>query len=214
MLGMGLFDFYAAHPEESKVHDQAMRAISAAQVPAIVAAIDLSHTGVLIDVGGGTGELLAGVLAANPSLHGVLFDLPHVVEHALAVFAHNAVADRAKAVGGSFFDSVPAGGDTYLLKTVIHDWDDARAVKILASCRKVMPSDGKLMIIERELPEVGQAGASAEPFLLDLEMLVMTPGGRERTREEFAKLLSDAQFRLTRIVPTASPVSIFEAVPV
>jgi hypothetical protein len=107
-----------------------------------------------------------------------------------------------------------APSTTYLLKTVIHDWDDARATAILRNCRKAMPSGGRLLIMERELPEPGQPERSAEAFLLDLEMLVMTPGGRERTGSEFAKLLSDTGFKLTRTIPTSSPISIFEAHPV
>jgi len=210
-LGMSLFDFYAAHPEESEIHDQAMRAISAAQVAAIVGAFDFSQAGIVIDVGGGTGELLAAVLTANSSLRGILFDLPHVVAHARSVFSDNGVMDRTRTISGSFFESVPAGGNTYLLKTVIHDWDDTRATAILANCRQSMTVGGKLLIIERELPEVGQPGQTAEALLLDLEMLVMTPGGRERTRSEFARLLSETQFKLARVVPTTSPVSIFEA---
>ena len=210
-LGMSLFDFYAAHPEESQIHDQSMRATSAAQVAAIVGAFDFSQVGVVIDVGGGTGELLAAVLAANSSLRGTLFDLPHVVAHARSVFTDHGVMDRQQTMAGSFFESVPAGGNTYLLKTVIHSWDDARATAILANCRRAMTAGGKLLIIERDLPEIGEPGQTAEAFLLDLEMLVMTPGGRERTRSEFARLLSDTQFELARIVPTTSPVSIFEA---
>jgi len=210
-LGMSLFDFYAAHPEESKIHDQSMRATSAAQVAAIVDAFDFSQAGVVIDVGGGTGELLAAILAAHSSLRGTLFDLPHVVAHAQSVFTDNGVIDRVQTMGGSFFESVPSGGNTYLMKTVIHDWDDARATTILANCRSAMTAGGKLLIIERELPEIGAPGQTAEAFLLDLEMLVMTPGGRERTRSEFARLLSDTQFKLVRIVPTTSPLSIFEA---
>ena len=210
-LGMSLFDFYAAHREESQIHDQSMRATSAAQVAAIVGAFDFSQAGVVIDVGGGTGELLAAILAANLSLRGTLFDLPHVVAHARSVFTDHGVMDRQQTMGGSFFESIPGGGNTYLLKTVIHDWDDARATAILANCRRAMTAGGKLIIIERELPEIGEPGQTAEAFLLDLEMLVMTPGGRERTRSEFASLLSDSQFELERIVPTTSPVSIFEA---
>lgn len=210
-LGMSLFDFYAAHPEESKIHDQSMRATSAAQVAALVGAFDFSQAGVVVDVGGGTGELLAAVLAANTSLRGILFDLPHVVAHAPSVFIDNAVIDRAQTMGGSFFESVPAGGNTYLMKTVIHDWDDARATAILSNCRRAMTVGAKLLIIERELPGIGVPGQTAEAFLLDLEMLVMTPGGRERTRSEFARLLSETEFKLARVVPTASPLSIFEA---
>jgi hypothetical protein len=213
-LGMGLFDFYAAHPEESEIHDQAMRGISAAQVEAVAGALDFSQAGVIVDVGGGTGELLAAILAANPTLRGVLFDLPHVVAYALPVLSGKGVIDRTQVVGGSFFDSVPSNGATYLLKTVIHDWDDARATSILRNCRRAMQPGDKLLIIERELPELGQPGRPAEAFLLDLEMLVMTPGGRERTCSEFAKLLMDADFELAGIIPTRSPLSIFEAHPV
>lgn len=212
-LGMGLFDFYAAHPEESEIHDQAMRSLSAAQCAAVLRAMDFSQAGTLVDVGGGTGELLAAILAANPGLSGVLFDLPHVVEHAARVLGDHGVAGRVEVVGGSFFDTVPSNGDTYLLKTIIHDWDDARATAILRNCRKVMTSASKLMIIERALPELGQPG-TAEAFLLDLEMLVMTPGGRERTISEFARLLSDTGLTLVRTVPTGLPVSILEARPV
>jgi SAM-dependent methyltransferase len=211
-LGMGLFDFYAAHPEESKLHDQAMRSLSAAQVAAVLEVMDLSHAGTVVDVGGGTGELLAAILARNPALRGILFDLPHVVAHAAQVTS--AVADRLEIGSGSFFDSVPAGGDTYLLKAIIHDWDDARAMAILRNCRKAMKPAGKLLLLDRELPEPGQPLAASEMFLLDLEMLVMTPGGRERTRAEFARLLLDAGLELARTLPTRSPLTIFEARPV
>jgi hypothetical protein len=123
-LGMGLFDFYAAHPEQSAIHDDAMRAVSAAQVGAVLSAMDFSQSGVVVDVGGGTGELLAAILAANPALRGILFDLPHVVASAPAVLSERGVAERVQIVSGSFFDTIPLNGNTYLLKTVIHDWED------------------------------------------------------------------------------------------
>jgi hypothetical protein len=213
-LGMGLFDFYAANPDESEIHDQAMRSLSAAQMAAVLEVMNFSNAGTVVDVGGGTGELLAGILAANPALRGVLFDLPHVVAHAHRVQDDSGVGDRMQLAGGSFFDTVPSDGDTYLLKTVIHDWDDARATTILRNCRRAMTSAARLLIIERELPEPGQPGRAPETFLLDLEMLVMTPGGRERTRSEFAKLLAGAGFKLSTAVPTRSPLSILEANPV
>jgi hypothetical protein len=211
-LGMGLFDFYAAHPEESELHDQAMRSLSASQVAAVLEATDFSQAGTVVDVGGGTGELLAAILAGNPNLRGILFDLPHVVAHAPQVV--RAVADRLQVVGGSFFDTVPAGGGTYLLKSIIHDWDDVRATAILRNCRTAMTPSSRLLVLDRELPEPGQPLHASEMFLLDLEMLVMTPGGRERTRAEFAKLLSDAELQLVRTLPTRSPLTIFEARPV
>jgi hypothetical protein len=213
VLGMGLFDFYGEHPEESLIHDQAMRSISAAQVPAVLKAFDFSSAGRIVDVGGGTGELLCAILSANRSLDGTLFDLPHVVENARSVLSEADVLERVHVVGGNFLEGAPPAGDTLLLKTIVHDWDDARAEVILRNCRKAVSSTGRLLMIERELPKVGQHGAAIEPFLLDLEMLVMSPGGRERTRQEFASLLSAAQFELMKVVPTEAPVSIFEARP-
>jgi O-methyltransferase/methyltransferase family protein len=212
-LGMELFEFYAAHPEESEIHDQAMRAFSAATIRAVLEAFDFAQAGTLVDVGGGTGELLAAILAANPTLRGVLFDLPHVVAQATPVLTDHGVVDRVKVIGGSFLETVPTGGATYLMKSVIHDWDDARSMTILRNCRTAMTSGDRLLIIDRQLPELGQSGTT-ETFLTDLEMLVMTDGGRERTRGEFAKLLSDTAFTLVRTVSTNSPLSIFEAHPI
>ncbi len=211
-LGLSLFDFYAANPAESEIHDQAMRGISASQVAAVLKALDLSDAGRIVDVGGGTGELLAAILRADPDKHGVLFDLPHVVAHAPAVFEQHGLGQRAHCVGGSFFDTPPPAGDTYLLKSIIHDWDDARSSAILRNCRAGINDKGRLILLERELPEFGRA-TTPDAFLLDLEMLVMTPGGRERTRSEFAALLSGAGFELVQVTPTASPLSAFHARP-
>jgi hypothetical protein len=214
VLGMGLFEFYAAHPEESEIFNQAMRGISTAQAAAVLEAMDFAQAGIVVDVGGGTGELLAAILAAHPSSRGVLFDLPHVVAEATRVLTDHGVMDRVQIVGGSFLEEVPKGGNTWLMKAVIHDWDDARATTILRNCRKAMTPADILLVIERQLPDLGQPGRPAEAFLVDLEMLVMSPGGRERTGGEFAKLLSDTDFRLARTVPTSSAMSIFEAHPV
>jgi len=211
VLGMGLFDFYAEHTEESLVHDQAVRSISTAQVSAVLKAFDFSKAGRVVDVGGGTGELLSAILSANLSLEGAVFELPHVVANARNVLSEAGVVERVHIIEGNFLEGPPPAGDTILLKTVIHDWDDARAEIILRNCRKSASSQGRLLIIERELPKVGQRGAAIEPFLLDLEMLVVSPGGRERTRQEFTSLLSAVQFELTKVVPTDAPVSIFEA---
>jgi O-methyltransferase/methyltransferase family protein len=213
VLGMGLFDFYGKHPEESLIHDQAMRSISAAQVSAVLKAFDFSKAGRVVDVGGGTGELLSAILGTSRSLEGTLFDLPHVVANARGVLSEAGILERVHIVPGSFLEGAPPAGDTLLLKTIIHDWDDARAEVILLNCRKAVSSQGRLLIIERELPNVGEHRTAIEPFLLDLEMLVMSPGGRERTRQEFANLLSAAQFDLVRVVTTEAPVSIFEARP-
>jgi hypothetical protein len=204
-LGMELFEFYAAHPEESEIHDQAMRAMSAAQIRAVLEAFDFAQAGTVVDVGGGTGELLAAILAANPSLRGVLFDLPHVVAQATPTLTDHGVADRVQGHRWQLFRDCP-------------NWrkhiseDDTRSTTILRNCRKAMTSGDRLIILDRQLPELGQPG-TPEIFLVDLEMLVMSDGGRERTREEFAKLLSDTAFKLARTVSTNSPFSIFEAHP-
>jgi O-methyltransferase/methyltransferase family protein len=213
VLGRQLFEFYATDAVQSKIHDDAMRSFSASHAAAIVAAIDLRQARLVIDVGGGTGELLAAILAANPDLRGVVFDLPDVADHAVPVLAARHVADRCTIERGTFFESMPGHGDVYLLKHVIHDWDDERATDILRCCRRCMPPNAKLMLVERKLPELADCDGPAETFTTDLEMLVMSPGGRERTESEFRKLLGDAGFEYLRTLPTASPSFVFEAQP-
>jgi hypothetical protein len=211
-LGMQLFDFYASQPAESRIHDEAMRSMSAGNAK-IVEAIDVGNAGVIVDVGGGTGELLAGVLTAHGEATGILFDLPEVVRNAPEVLAAGGVAQRCRIEPGSFFDRVPRG-DLYLLKQVLHDWDDARAVAILACCRRHMPANARLMVIERRMPERAEPGLVREAFMTDLEMLVMTPGGRERTESELQALFTAAGFQHVRTVSTGSTLSVFEARPV
>jgi hypothetical protein len=213
VLGRQLFEFYAADAEESKIHDDAMRSFSASHAAAIVAKIDFGHARLVIDVGGGTGEFLAAILAAHPELRGVLFDLPNVVDNAAHVLGARRVVDRCTIERGSFFESVPRNGDVYLLKHIIHDWDDECAADILRCCRRCMPRNAKLLLIERKMPEVADCGGSAETFMTDLEMLVMAFGGRERTEAEFQQLLGDAGFKYLRTVLTTSPSCVFEAQP-
>ena len=211
VLGMPLFEYYAAHPKESKIHDEAMRVFSASHAKMLLDATDFRPGEVVVDVGGGSGELLAAVLAASPGVRGVLFDLPNVVEHSGRVLSASKVAERCTVEGGSFFERIPGSGDTYLLKQVIHDWDDERALAILRRCRSSMSPDARLLIMERKMPEVAERGMATETFFTDLEMLVMTSGGRERTEREFSELLERSGFNLVRTVPTASPLSVFEA---
>jgi len=214
VLGKQLFEFYAANPAESKIHNDAMRSFSAGHAAAIVAAIDLREARLVVDVGGGTAEMLGAILAAHPDLRGVLFDLPDIADHAADVLAARRVADRCTVECGSFFENISGNGDVYLLKHVIHDWDDARAADILRCCRRCMPRNAKLLIVERRMPELADCNGPAETFMTDLEMLVMSPGGRERTESEFRKLLSDTGFEYLRTLPTTSPLCIFEAQPV
>jgi hypothetical protein len=208
-LGMEIFDFYAAHPDESKVHDDAMRALSA-NAENIVRTIDVAGASTIVDLGGGTGELLTAVLRAYREVNGVLFDLPDVVKHGHGILAQYGVEQRCRIEGGSFFDRVPCG-DLYLLKQVLHDWDDDRAIAILHCCRRHMPANARLLVIERRMPERAEAGVAREAFMTDLEMLVMTPGGRERTETEFRVILAAAGLQHVRTTPTSSVLSVFEA---
>ena len=136
-----------------------------------------------------------------PTMRGVLFDLPHVVSGAPSLLAEAGVAGRCQVVGGSFFESVPEDGDAYLLKWIIHDWDDERAIAILTTCRRAMKGKGKLLVVDQVLPRRAEPSA-ADAFMVDLEMLVVAPGGRERTEEDFRAVLRAAGFGLNRIVPT------------
>jgi len=211
-FGKDLFQHYAEEPMQAAVFNRAMTSLSSALSAPVVAAYDFSPFACIADVGGGNGRFLADVLIANPAVRGVLFDLPHVVAGNV-LMSQPKVAERCAVVAGDFFAAVPAGASAYLLKQVIHDWDDARALAILKTCRKAMTATARLLIIERVMPARAQEGRAAEAYLLDLEMLVITSGGRERTEAEFNALLATAGLRVNRIVPTSSPVSVIEAQP-
>ncbi|WP_280831013.1 methyltransferase [Mycolicibacterium frederiksbergense] len=200
--GKEFFDYLDTDAEFARVFNDAMTGVSTVAIENAVPTYDFSGMRRIVDVGGGHGALLAAVLQQAPEARGVLFDLPSVVADADETA-------RCDVEGGSFFESVPTGGDAYLLKTVIHDWDDDQALQILRNVRGAIAPDGKLLLFEMVLPE----GAPAHlGLLLDLEMLV-SAGGRERTRREYTELLSRAGFRLTRVLPTPTPLAIIEAVP-
>jgi hypothetical protein len=207
-FGMPAFDYLAQHPEDAANFSLAMVGVHGDEPPAVVAAYDFSGFGTVVDVGGATGNMLVQILKRYPGPRGVLFDLPHVVRDAAERFRALGLADRFRAEGGSFFDSVPAFGDAYVVSHVIHDWSEDQCLTILGNCRRAMKPDAKLLIVEMVLP----AGDEMHPGkLLDLTMLVL-PGGQERTEAEYAALLEKAGFRLTRVVPTASSASVVEAV--
>jgi hypothetical protein len=209
LRGAPIFEYLDTNPEYAAVFNDAMTGVSAMAIEMAVPRYDFTSFKRVVDVGGGHGALLAAVLAAAPRAHGVLFDLPSVVDGARAVLADAGVAPRCTLEGGSFFDAVPDGADAYLMKTVIHDWDDEKSLAILRNVRTAIAADGKLLLMELVLPE----GAPHHPgTLLDLEMLVHA-GGRERTAVEYRDLLSRAGFHMTRVIPTAGPMSIVEAVP-
>lgn len=199
---------FQTNRELGEIFNRAMTSFSASVAPAIAAAYEMSGVEKLVDVAGGHGLLLSAFLKANPHLQGVLFDLPEVIAGANALLESEGVAERVEAATGDFFQNVPAGADAYMMKHIIHDWDDERSITILKNIHSAMNDDGKVLIVEMVVKEANEPDFSK---IMDLEMLV-SPGGVERTAEEYRQLLAQAGFRLTRIVPTASPYSIVEAV--
>jgi hypothetical protein len=192
----------AEHPEEAANFDAAMGAFTAQIATAVAAAYDFSGFRRVVDVGGGNGALLVGILRAHPSLKGTLFDLPQVVERARPRLREIGLGDRCEAMGGDVFAEVPGGADAYLLKHVIHDWDDDSAVAILQNCCKAMSPAAKLLIIEGVYPRcVDQSEASRGAAANDVNMMVCT-GGRQRSEAEFRSLYSAAGFVLSRIIST------------
>lgn len=206
--GAEVFDYFVRHPQEAEIFNRAMTDMSVSTAPVIVEAYDFSGSETVADIAGGHGVLLAQVLRANAQLKGILFDMPSVIAGAGPLLEKEGVAARVETVSGNFFESVPAGADIYMMKHIIHDWDDGRCVWILQNIHAVMNPEGKVLLIEAVVPEGNEAHFSK---LMDLEMLV-SPGGVERTAQEYRELLAQAGFRLTRIIPTASPYSIIEAV--
>ncbi len=207
--GMPLFEYLKQHPAEASDFSEAMVGFHGEEPPAVAEAYDFSGFKTVVDVGGATGNLLAAILTRHAGPRGVLFDMPHVVGDAPALLKAHGVDDRVTIEGGSFFDTVPAGGDCYLLSHIIHDWNEGKCLTILGHCRKAIKPGGRLLIIEMVLP----AGDTPHPGkVLDMVMLVF-PGGQERTEAEYGALLGKAGFRLSRVVPTASAVSVVEAVP-
>jgi O-methyltransferase domain/Dimerisation domain len=204
--GTDVWEYRAQHPQDGAVFDRAMTDVSRRANAHLLEAYDLGGFGLVVDVGGGHGALMAAVLGAHPQLRGVVFDQPHVVAGAPEVLEAAGVADRCEVVGGSFFDGVPPGGDAYLLKAILQDWEDEDALRILHSCRAAVADGGAVLVVEREL---GAPNESPDAKLSDLNMMV-GPGGRERAREEFAELLSAGGFALDRVVPTAIGLSVFE----
>ncbi len=210
--GMDAFEFWGLNPEAGEVHDRGMSTLTAYTTAAILEAYDFSRFGSVIDVGGGTGMLLGAILRRHTALRGTLFDLAHVIERAPEVLRAADVADRCELTAGNFFDGVPAGHDAYLLKWIIHDWDDTRCIAILRACRRAMSELGTLLVVERVLSD-RTTPAELDHYRADLLMAIATPGGRERTRREFETLFDAAGFRLAALVPTRSPMSVLEAAP-
>lgn len=207
--GAGLFDCLEQDPDAAAVFNDAMTCVTAMAVPPVLAAYDFTDAETIVDVGGGAGQLLAAVLNAAPQARGVLFEQSSLEDHAQRVFESAGVADRATIETGSFFEAVPEGGDIYLLKHVVHDWDDRQAAAILATVRESMSPNARLLLAETVIPSGNRPHFGK---LLDLDMLVFA-GGRERTAPEFTDLLTGSGFTPPRIIPTAIHLSLLEAVP-
>jgi hypothetical protein len=200
--GTDVWDYRASHPEEGTIFDAAMTDIMRRANAHVLAAYDFGRFATVVDVGGGRGAFLRAVLDANPAMRGTLFDQPHVIAGA-------EVGDRLEVVGGSFFDAVPDGADAYLLKAVLHDWEDDDSLRILARCRAAIPDHGALLVVERDL---GGRNEDADAKLSDLNMLVGV-GGRERTRDEFAVLFATGGFELVGATRSAIGLTVFEGRP-
>jgi hypothetical protein len=204
-----VWDFRARRPEEARIFDRAMASGTEHFAEAVIAAYDFSRFQDIVDIGGGDGMFLAKILASQPRSRGTLFDQPNVVDRGAALLRSHGLGDRSQAVGGSFFVNVPNGGDAYLLKWILHDWQDTAATDILRCCRRVMKPSSRLLVVEHV---IGAPNVSPSGKFMDLTMMVVT-GGRERTCDEFAALFAEAGFRLLSIIPTATELSILEGAP-
>jgi hypothetical protein len=207
--GMPFFEYMQTDREVGELFDRAMTSISALAMAPLLAAYDFSRYGTIVDVGGGEGTLLTEILSRTTQSRGILFDLPEVVAAAPARLAELGLIDRCTVETGSFFEKVPAGGDAYILKHIIHDWSDEQAQQILRTVHAAMSPDARLLLVELVLPENNRPHAGK---LIDLEMLVNL-GGRERTEAEYRAFLARAGFTLLRRIPTLALVNVLEARP-
>lgn len=207
VYGKPIFDYLGENPDKAKIFDAAMVGIHGRESDIILEAYDFSGINVVADIGGGNGSQITGILKRHTAMRGILFDLPHVIERARERIETAGLADRCELVGGSFFESVPEGADAYMMRHIIHDWDDEKSLTILRNCHRAMSSDSRLLVVESVIPR------GNEPFggkLLDLVMMLI-PGGKERTEDEYRALFGKAGFELTRIIPTTTEISIVEA---
>ncbi|WP_338868080.1 methyltransferase [Spirosoma sp. SC4-14] len=206
LSGQNVWDYYKDHPNDGQRFIMAMSNLSNSFNPAITHSYDFSQFDTVVDVGGAGGTLLCGILRDNPATKGVVFDLPHVVDHATTYIQEQGLSDRCRILPGDFFDRIPTDGDAYLLKFIIHDWNDEQAVNILKNCYQAMPDHARLLLIESVIPNSNEPNFGK---LLDINMLVMT-GGMERDADQYGQLLTKAGFHIRQIIPTPSPLQIIE----
>jgi SAM-dependent methyltransferase len=208
VFGRPVFEFLSQNPEQAATFDKAMVGVHGRETSAMLDAYDFSPFASVADIGGGNGTTLSGILKRHPAIHGTLFDLPGVIQRAGASIEAAGLSNRIHLVAGDFFESVPAGADAYVLRHIIHDWEEDKALRILTNVRQVLGDPGRVLVVESVIPP------GNEPFfgkLLDVTMLVI-PGGQERTAEEYGDLFGKAGLRLVRIVPTTTEVSLIEGV--
>jgi hypothetical protein len=208
-FGTGIFEFLAQHPTNAAVFDAAMSERTTAFAPSVAVIHDFSDAHTVVDVGGGRGTLLVEVLRRHRHLRGVLLETPTVAANADAILDATDIAGRCEVLSGDFFEQVPAGAERYLLANVLHDWGDERSIEILRNCRRAMARTGRVLIVERLIPE---DGSDPLPTLLsDINMLVLS-GGKERTNAEYCELLEAAGLKLESVQAVAFPYGIIEGV--
>jgi len=206
VFGMPNWQYWAGHDEHAQVFNRAMSEMTAVIEPAVLSICDFSPFTTIVDIGGGRGTLMSSILRAYPAARGIVLDLPHVIEQGRQLIAEQHVEDRCELVPGDFFKEVPRGGDAYILKWVLHDWDDERSIAILKNCHRAMVPDGRLFVVEAPLPRRNEPSLHK---LMDVNMLVMT-GGRERTEDEYRTLFDAAGFELTRLTVTPLELAVLE----
>jgi hypothetical protein len=209
VYGQPVFGYIAAHPDLGPIFDAGMTSINYYETAAMLDACDFTGIGVLADIGGGNGSLISAVLARYPGMKGILFDLGHVAGRAKDNLKGSGLSDRCIVIVGSFFETIPAGADAYLFRHIIHDWTDDQCIQILGHCRKAIPANGGLLIVDCVVPD-GNAPSIAKDY--DITMLTF-PGGQERTESEFRSLLKASGFELKSITPTTTMISVVEGKP-
>lgn len=212
IFGKGLWEKLAEDPKAVEEFNAAMVETSTRISRAFAASYDFAEVHTIVDVGGGNGALLAGVLQAHPNIHGIIFDLPQGLAGAQEKLDAAGLTGRVTLTEGSFFVEVPSGEDLYMLKSIVHDWDDDRAVAILQTCRRAMHPGARLVLVERELPDrIDNPDAALPNVMSDLHMMVVL-GGAERTASEYRDLMARAGLRMTRVVPIGNEFCAVEAV--
>ena len=210
VFGAPIFDYITTHPELGPVFDAGMTSLNFYETDAMLDAYDFTGISTLADIGGGNGSLISAVLGRYPNMKGILFDLGHVVGRAQENLKAADLAEHCRVMEGNFFESIPAGADAYLFRHIIHDWTDEQSIQILGHCRKVIPANGKLLIVDCVVPDGNTPSPSKE---YDITMLT-GPGGQERTEAQFSSLLKASGFELKSIIPTTTMISVVEGKPV